>query len=334
MKNLGILHGDAVSVSYYANDINNSGQVVGSTDSENTTDPPHQSRAWLWTPGGTDGGPSNPEMRDLMTLGGTSAHAMEVDAAGTVVGGAEAESGSLHAFHWVSGSTTGPIFNPEMKDLGVPQDASFSYAGCINDKGQIAGWAGNFPNDEPSWAPVHWEGDTIGYLGHLGYGPEGKAYAIGNGGEIVGYARCDDPDTLWDRAFLYRNGRMTDLNKHLMAPSGWKLAMASGINDSGQIVGRGYSPNGQYHAFLATPLEEASAPAIGLGETRLLATHIPNTDVLFTLTGGCGCSDVHAWATTTLPLIWNDLCQSLFFHFTFPLQVLSLAAWRRQRVAV
>ena len=41
------------------------------------------------------------------------------------------------------------------------------------------------------------------------------------------------------RAFLWRNGVMTDLNTLLPAASGWLLQVATSISDGGQIVGYG-----------------------------------------------------------------------------------------------
>jgi hypothetical protein len=46
---------------------------------------------------------------------------------------------------------------------------------------------------------------------------------------------------------------MTDLNELLPADSGWILMEARGMNNYGQIVGTGLSPQHQRHAFLMTP---------------------------------------------------------------------------------
>ena len=53
-------------------------------------------------------------------------------------------------------------------------------------------------------------------------------------------------------AFVYRNGRMLDLNNLIPPGSGWALTQANGINDAGEIVGYGMIA-GQQHAFLLTP---------------------------------------------------------------------------------
>ncbi len=62
---------------------------------------------------------------------------------------------------------------------------------------------------------------------------------------------------------------MTDLNSLLPSGSGWNLGGATGINDSGQIVGYGID-NGQDHAFLLTP--QSSGVPDGGRTLGLLAT--------------------------------------------------------------
>ena len=51
---------------------------------------------------------------------------------------------------------------------------------------------------------------------------------------------------------------MTDLNDLLPSDSGWDyIERADGINNNGQIVGRGVV-DGKQHAFLMTPIPEPS----------------------------------------------------------------------------
>lgn len=56
-------------------------------------------------------------------------------------------------------------------------------------------------------------------------------------------------------AFLWQDGRFTDLNGLLAKDSGWNLQDARAINGRGQIIGYG-EHDGQERAFLLTPLQK------------------------------------------------------------------------------
>jgi probable HAF family extracellular repeat protein len=72
--------------------------------------------------------------------------------------------------------------------------------------------------------------------------------SINDSGQIVGGS---------NEAFLYSGGVMYNLDS-LTPGSGWELSDATGINNSGQIVGYGLNPAGQTHAFLLNPVPEPS----------------------------------------------------------------------------
>ena len=59
-----------------------------------------------------------------------------------------------------------------------------------------------------------------------------------------------------DYAFLYDSGTTTNLNAMVDPSCGWNPIQATGINDSGCIVGYGTNSAGQTHAFLLTPFPE------------------------------------------------------------------------------
>ena len=103
-------------------------------------------------------------------------------------------------------------------------------------------------------------------LGTLG-GSNSTPLALNNSGDVVGTSELAG-QTIHvaagrgrssryilhqeSHAFLWRDGRMWDLNRFLPACSGWILVSANGLNNRGQIVGDGLYQN-HHHAFLLTP---------------------------------------------------------------------------------
>lgn len=86
-------------------------------------------------------------------------------------------------------------------------------------------------------------------LGTLG-GASSIAYAVNASGQVVGSAQGANAA---DRAFLWQNGALSDLNAAIAPGMGWYLEEAAAINGSGQIAGWG-TLNGDTDAFLLTPL--------------------------------------------------------------------------------
>jgi probable HAF family extracellular repeat protein len=77
---------------------------------------------------------------------------------------------------------------------------------------------------------------------------------MNNLGEVVGPSfSSPGPTSGSPRAFLYRDGKMHDLNALVPPDSPLYLLIAYGINDAGQIAGFGVNSNGDIHAYLATP---------------------------------------------------------------------------------
>jgi len=143
---------------------------------------------------------------------------------------------------------------------GITQDlapGSWSEAYAINDADQVVGLVrvGTDVHYRHDW-PVIWKEGTTTLLNTLhAFNDNGQANAINNGGWVVGDACGFTVCT----AFVFNGRKMFNLNNRLSASStGWKLLHATGINDSGVIVGTGELYNA-YHAFMATPVQPAIA---------------------------------------------------------------------------
>ncbi len=78
------------------------------------------------------------------------------------------------------------------------------------------------------------------------------AAAINDKSQIVGWVNSANDKS---RAFLWQSKQFLDLNECIPADSGWMLTQALDINEKGQIVGSG-THNGVICAFLLTPLSQ------------------------------------------------------------------------------
>ena len=272
MKDLGTLSGG----NSYASGVNAAGQVVGYSG---TNDDDY--RAFLY---------SNGVMKDLGTLGGPGATAMAVNDAGQAVGTSKDSKGLLCAYLYTGGRMTklgnlgGASFafgvnasgqvvgysvaanralhatlctaGAGVKDLGTLGGAE-SLAYGINDSGQVVGKSLTALNAIHAF--LYRSDLGMKDLGTLG-GSGSHAVCINAKGQVVGWAHTTGDAAI--HAFVYNssNGLMIDLNSVIDPASGWTLAAATAINDSGQIVGGGTEPGGNDRAFLLTPLRKEGSP--------------------------------------------------------------------------
>ena len=178
--------------------------------------------------------------------GGSWSTANAINDSGAAAGTAMTAAGRFSAFS----STPAGVTNL-LAGLG----GANSYATSINANGAIAGHAQL--NGGALRATV-WSGGAAVDLGTLG-GVNSYAYAINALGQVAGYS--DLAGGAGTAAFLYSDGILYNLNGLIGAGSGWELLAAYGMNDAGQIAGKGLY-NGREQAFLLTPTPAAvSAPA-------------------------------------------------------------------------
>jgi probable HAF family extracellular repeat protein len=224
MKDLGTLGGSG-SAAY---GINASGQVIGNANTAS-----HANHAFLYSGG---------IMTDLGTLGGSFSIAQGINASGQVVGQAANGSGDYDPFLYSGGV---------MSDLGGLSSVLGGVANGINDLGQVVGYGYAAISDEHAFL---YSGGVITDLGALPGGSSSQANGINASGQVVGEANtATSSDTfVWDNI-----QGMRDLNSLIDPNSGWMLQAVGGINDQGQIAGYGLT-NGQFHAFLLTPIDHIS----------------------------------------------------------------------------
>jgi probable HAF family extracellular repeat protein len=179
--------------------------------------------------------------RDLGLLGhGDYSSARDINDQGDVVGEANAvATGKPQAFLWHGG---------KMRQLPTLPGGTTCSAQAINNSGVVIGSC-DLPNGLGH--SVIWRNGSVEDLGIIGEAAEASSLAldINSRNQVVGVAQPEDGKL---KAFLWEKGKMIDLNQVIDPHSGWKLLVASRINDQGEILGRGYL-KGSIHAFSLEP---------------------------------------------------------------------------------
>jgi len=198
--------------------INNNGKVVGWS---NTLADGSDHKAFVY-----DTATNSMEALQGPILGGARSFAFDINDSDQVVGTATTVNGSANAFIYNDGVTT---------NLGSLDNSGYSEARGINESGQVTGFS--LDSDKNYTAFIYDEVNGMQSLGGMGGDSEG--YDINNNGDVVGKAITDEGRSA---AFLYSNGAMYNLYSLLSAEDQalWQeLREGYGINDNGDIVGRG-----------------------------------------------------------------------------------------------
>lgn len=209
----------------YGSKVNTWGHIAGAaitTDSNGTI---LQTQAVVWR---------GPTVQGLGTLGGLNSAALGINGSGRIVGYSTlAGENQTRAFEWANGVMTG---------LRVPAGATQSYAYDISDTGFIVGaYAGARPA-----RPIMWR-DGVMYQLPIPHGSRtGTATAVNDSGLVVGnyeisQAYGTTAAVAWGHGF-------DRINLGNLGGS-FDYAVASDVNNAGQIVGTSNSPGG-YTGFL------------------------------------------------------------------------------------
>jgi probable HAF family extracellular repeat protein len=207
---------------------------------------------------------------DLGTLGGPGSYGAAVTNSGLVVGCADVDANSAHAFIYRDGvmhdlgtgtdSAGGHSCALAVNNLGVAAGRSATgelviwnhsnvthlgvqgNVGGINDRGVVVG---SFVQGASTRAFFYSHGVVTPFASET----SSEASAINFRGEIAG--------TSDDRAFVYRHGALVDLGT-----LGGNRSDANGLNDRGEVVGMSTDANGQPLSFLYDRVMQA-LPAPG-----------------------------------------------------------------------
>ena len=236
----------------YASGANHLGQVVGWAETP-VHDPTCVGRNQVLQFLAVEWGPGRSEVRPLRPLpGDPDSAATAINDQGEVAGisglcdQAVGRFSAQHAVVWEDGV---PI------NIGSLGGQAWNTPGAINNRGQVTGFS-DLPGDDPNNPNFHaffWSRETgppidMGVL-------SGDAISLGLGindeGVVVGQSIGAT-----SRAFIWKNGKLTDLNTLVPAGSP-QLLFANDINDRGEIVGQALdATTGAVFAFVLVPDRE------------------------------------------------------------------------------
>lgn len=283
ITDLGTLKGDNESSGFW---INNSGEVVGCSDTATVNNYPCTGlvpgqHAFLWTKSGG--------LKDLGTLSGaTVSGAIGVNDSGVVVGYSNVKGQLATNFIAVQWSSSGVI-----ADIGTLSGGDSSCAFMINSSGEVAGdsFLSNGLVDATSWTS-----NKIKSLGGLSKSIFTAGLGINDAGDIVGESVFGYGPPFTSHGFYWTGSKLEDLG----TLSGGVTSMANGINTSGVIVGQsdGTETAGLWHAVLWNSSHKIQDLGTLPGGNYSIAFAINDSDVVVGYGNALGAS-AHAMIWTS-----------------------------------
>jgi probable HAF family extracellular repeat protein len=119
----------------------------------------------------------------------------------------------------------------------------------INNRGQVVGLS-DLSDNKRFHAFLWTRSAGMRDLGTLKGDVNSVANAINDRGEAVGLSLHTNFNA---RAFLWKDGVMTDINTLIPVHSSLSLLLACSINNRGELTGLAMTSKGEFHAYLATP---------------------------------------------------------------------------------
>jgi probable HAF family extracellular repeat protein len=263
--------------------INNNGQAVGwaeTTFQDPTCVSPQvlQFLAVIWEPNG--------EVKPLAPYPGDS------DTAATAINDSGQVAGISGACDVAVGATSAKNAvmweNGKVINIGNFGSAGWNTPTSINRRGDVVGFMNVLPDTytdgqlNPNFTAFLWtkEGGLVN-LGTLEGDKYSSAWGINDVGQVVGqsYGGPNGP-----RAFIYQDGKMTNLNEMLPTGSTLSLLIGQDINDAGVITGQAFdSTTGLVPAYVALPViggahgsESSSAETAGNAQRAVLPENVRN----------------------------------------------------------
>ena len=168
----------------------------------------------------------------------------------------------LHALLWETGTLI------DLGSLGGTGHGFGNLALNINNPGQVVGYSdlkGNANFHGFLWA----RGTGMRDLGTLTGDVNSLALGINDAGDVVGASL----DAMFNpRAYLWKNGAMTDLNTLIPPGSPLSLLTACSITSREEIIGFAVDSKGNIHGYVATPSDGVSSNATSAVVTPLSLT--------------------------------------------------------------